>query len=402
MAKLLSATSKNGVQKTLAAELLSTASTGDAITFADVDGIPNLPGVLVIDRIDSAGTATPAKREYIEYSGTSGTTVLITTRNVDGSGSAQTHAVGAIVEFVPDVVWADRIYDALSNIVDVNNVSALASGITLSSPTLLSPNIPLSTGWFNSSGATITTIKDEDDMASNSATALSTQQSTKAYVDNQTWLNGWNLVTETWTRTGNHTFTVAGDLTAKYRKGTKVRYKDGGAYEYGTVISSSYSSPNTTVTLATNTDYVMAEATITDTYISYIENPEGYPQRFTFNVTLSAETNAPNLGTTGTFTGVFEIHGKTVIWQATAQTGGTGISAGSGLYVMNLPIAQSSSPGFPIVGYGWLYTGSAFKLFIQDSTRWILTSNGAGVGSSNSGISGAGEVISVGGVYQIA
>jgi len=186
MAKLLSATSKNGIQKTLAAELLSTASTGDAITFADVDGIPNLPGVLVIDRIDSAGTATPAKREYIEYSGTSGTTVLITTRNVDSSGTVQTHAVGAIVEFVPDVVWADRIYDALSNIVNVNDVSALASGITLSSPSLISPNIPLSTGWFNSSGATITGVIDDDTMATASATTLATSESTKAYVDIKT------------------------------------------------------------------------------------------------------------------------------------------------------------------------------------------------------------------------
>ena len=33
------------------------------------------------------------------------------------------------------------------------------------------------------SGATVTTILDEDNMASNSATALATQQSIKAYVD---------------------------------------------------------------------------------------------------------------------------------------------------------------------------------------------------------------------------
>lgn len=141
MAKLLSSPSKNGVQKQLAAELLSTASTGDPITFSDVDGIPNLPGVLVIDRVDANGTATPSKREYIEYSGTSGSTVLITTRNVDGSSSAQTHAVGAIVEFVPDVVWADRIYDALSNIININDVSALASGVTFSSPNLSNAKI---------------------------------------------------------------------------------------------------------------------------------------------------------------------------------------------------------------------------------------------------------------------
>jgi len=91
---------------------------------------------------------------------------------------------------------------------------------------------------------------------------------------------GWQTVTETWTRTGNHTFTVVGDLTAKYGKGTKVRYKDGGAFEYGRVGSSSFSSPNTTINLIPNTDYAMAAATITDTAISYQENPQGDPGWF--------------------------------------------------------------------------------------------------------------------------
>lgn len=98
---------------------------------------------------------------------------------------------------------------------------------------------------------------------------------------------GWIKRAETWTRTGNHTFTVAGDLTTIYRKGTKVRYKDGGAYEYGYVATSSYSSPNTTVTLATNTDYTMAATTITDTYISYADSPEGFPAWFNATSSLT-------------------------------------------------------------------------------------------------------------------
>lgn len=123
MAKLLAPTSKNAVQKTLAAQLLSSAGNGDPITFDDVDGVPNLPGVLVINRVDANGTATASKREYIEYSGTSGSTVLIETRNVDSSNAALTHAVGSIVEFIPDVTWADRVYDALANIVDISDLS---------------------------------------------------------------------------------------------------------------------------------------------------------------------------------------------------------------------------------------------------------------------------------------
>jgi hypothetical protein len=133
MAKLLAAPTKNAIQKTLSAQLASSASVGDPISFDDVDGIANLPGVLVIRRVDGNGTATPDFREYIEYSGTSGTTVLITTRNLDGSNAALTHPAGSIVEFIPDVTWADRMYDALATLVDVNDISTINSSIVTSS-----------------------------------------------------------------------------------------------------------------------------------------------------------------------------------------------------------------------------------------------------------------------------
>lgn len=106
--------------------------------------------------------------------------------------------------------------------------------------------------------------------------------------------DGWGLAHETWTRTGNLTFTVSGDVTAKYRKGAKVRYKDGGSYEYGVIASATYSSPNTTVTLIDNTDYAMAAATITDRYISYISNPEGFPQWFNWNANPQGFSIAPS------------------------------------------------------------------------------------------------------------
>ena len=106
--------------------------------------------------------------------------------------------------------------------------------------------------------------------------------------------NGWiNAAGTTWTRTGDHTFTMSGDVTAAYRKGTKVRYKDGGAYEYGVVASSSHSAGTTTITLITNTDYAMAAATITDNYISYIENPEGWPDWFNYTPTLTGFSADP-------------------------------------------------------------------------------------------------------------
>jgi len=106
--------------------------------------------------------------------------------------------------------------------------------------------------------------------------------------------DGWNKVTNTWTRTGDFAFTIAGNVTSVYRKGTKVRYKDGSSYEYGVIGSSVYSSPNTTITLITNSDYAMAAATITDTYLSYIDNPVGFPTSFNYVPAFVGFSGAPN------------------------------------------------------------------------------------------------------------
>jgi hypothetical protein len=144
---------------------------------------------------------------------------------------------------------------------------------------------------------------------------------------------GYILVTETWTRTGDFTFTVTGDLTTRYRKGTKVRYKDGGAYEYGVVISSSYSNPNTTVTLATNTDYAMAATTITDTYISYIDNPEGFPFYFNFTPAYTGFSADPPTGVSR-----FSIRGTTCFYRNRPGNNGT---SNANTYSQTLPVAHS-------------------------------------------------------------
>src|SRR3972149_805608 len=49
---------------------------------------------------------------------------------------------------------------------------------------------------------------------------------------------------ETCTYASATSFTVSGDVTTVFKKGTKIRYKQGGSYEYGYVESSSYGAPN--------------------------------------------------------------------------------------------------------------------------------------------------------------
>jgi hypothetical protein len=97
-------------------------------------------------------------------------------------------------------------------------------------------------------------------------------------------ISGWMEVTDTWTRTGNHTFTIPGDVTATYSKNKKIRYRDGGSDEYGVILSSSEAAGTTTIQLMPNSTYAMAAATITDTYLSNIENPDGWDTGFDYGV----------------------------------------------------------------------------------------------------------------------
>lgn len=136
-------------------------------------------------------------------------------------------------------------------------------------------------------------------------------------------IDGGIAIATTWTRTGNHTYTVPGDLTAYYRKDTKVRYKDGGSYEYGVIASSSHAAGTTTVNLIPNSDFAMAAVTITDTYLSYIVDPEGFPEWFNWTVVTSGLT----LGTGGTITGKWNaqaqlIHYEVIITLGTSPTVG--------------------------------------------------------------------------------
>lgn len=148
---LIYPTSQDFVQKTLGAELLSGVTA--SATLNNTTGIQNKRGVMIIDRIDTNNVETPSKREVVIFSGTSGSTVTTLTRNADGSGTDQTHAVGAIVEFGPDIMWAQAVIDGLiavvdpaTGLLDTTKVVDLTTAQTLTTKTLTAPKINGGTG----------------------------------------------------------------------------------------------------------------------------------------------------------------------------------------------------------------------------------------------------------------
>ena len=123
----------NAIQKTLDAQLLTGVTA--SVTLNNVTNIQDKTGVIVIDAVDTAGVATPAKREYIVYTGVSGSTLTTLTRNADGGGTDQDHSVGAIVQFVNDVQQQQAIIDALLLVVDTDGDLNKATGTEVNTGT---------------------------------------------------------------------------------------------------------------------------------------------------------------------------------------------------------------------------------------------------------------------------
>lgn len=110
--------------------------------------------------------------------------------------------------------------------------------------------------------------------------------------------NGWINPDETWTYVSASTFTVPGDQTAKYTKGTRLKWTQT-TVKYGVVVSSAYTSL-TTVTIAVNTDYTIANDAITNNYYSYMASPQGYPMFFTTSATEKISVTGNKMTKIGT------------------------------------------------------------------------------------------------------
>lgn len=163
-------------------------------------------------------------------------------------------------------------------------------------------------------------------------------------------VDGWIPDPTPWVYANSYQFTIVGkDRTSTFKPGvTKIKYNDG-SVDYGIVASSSYSGGNTTVNLAPNGDYVMANVTLTGCYYSF-GTPADFPASFSFTPAFTGLT------TTGSpvYYGQLQTIGHQVfvyvyIW----GNGGTTSSAGGiSTYINNLPFTVRSAA--PTGGSYWV------------------------------------------------
>jgi len=164
MANLYNVPLKNNIQFTLQNSLLSgetSTITFTASVSSYLQASSTMKGILVVDRVDSSGNETPTKVEYIAFTGVSGSTVTGLTRGLAGS-TTQDHSAGAIVEFVPDITWAQAINDVFTNQhnSDGTHKSAAFTNIIVTNASLVSATfvnrayIPVSQRLFSSVATT--------------------------------------------------------------------------------------------------------------------------------------------------------------------------------------------------------------------------------------------------------
>ena len=122
-------------------------------------------------------------------------------------------------------------------------------------------NVVVSNGGLKiGSGAAVTTILDEDDMASNSATALATQQSIKAYVASQVGaagggdITGVDLTGGTGVTIGSETGTTSGDYSSTISIGQAVGTSDDVTFSTVTIASDLIHSGDTNNNIGFGTD----------------------------------------------------------------------------------------------------------------------------------------------------
>ena len=98
--------------------------------------------------------------------------------------------------------------------------------------------------------------------------------------------NGWIEFPHTCTYASASTFTLDGNFTSFFTKGLKLRWAQT-TTKYGVVVSSSYSSGTgkTTVTIAVNTSYTIANAAIASISYSHSSHPYNWPDYFTWSPT---------------------------------------------------------------------------------------------------------------------
>lgn len=183
-------------------------------------------------------------------------------------------------------ILARGAVDVTATFTEVNRLTGVTAGTASASKVLVvdaNKDITLGTGDL-----TATDVNATDVILSNTG-VLQFGATTEV----QGFYNGWTKSTDTWLYASATSFTIAGvDRTGFYKKGDKLRLKQGGSYKYFYITSVAFAA-NTTITITGGSDYTLANAGITDNYYSHESTPNGFPDIFNFTASPTGYSGTP-------------------------------------------------------------------------------------------------------------
>lgn len=178
---------------------------------------------------------------------------------------------------------------------------------------------------------------------------------------------GWKNIPWTLSYASSTTVTISGNQASYFPVGCKIKFNQISSTKYFYVVSASYSSPNTTLTLLAGTDYTVGNSLISAAMVSYSECPLGFPQWFNFtptlgNITIGTGGSAANVAALSIVGGVVKVRGRIVLGTSGASISGTG--------TLTIPTASSNEfSSNSLCGYAVVYDSSAGTYYRGDC--WI-------------------------------
>lgn len=322
---------------------------GSTITF---NTAPATGDLLLVDYLTSTGTFATGSTSFIYDETPSGT--------VNGSNTAFTLAhtpvSGTLMLYRDGQLLKGGGADYTISGTDITFVTAPATSSVLSS-------------FYQSS---ISTAGNADTLDALHGSDVELEGALVSYY------KGWTKLNESFVYASSNTITIASGGASRFQKGDKLRLKQGAGYKYYSIILVA----DTLLTVTGGTDYTVANASITDIYVSREDNPFGFPP--TFNFTPSFTNTGMTVTLNGQIDAVFWVKGNRCYVHLGRLQFTTGGSADNKV-LLNLPLTASVSnscwAGSSIYDSGYLggmfteSTTTTVQIQKYNSANW-------GVGSS--------------------
>ena len=211
-------------------------------------------------------------------------------------------------------------------------------------------------------------------------------------------IDGWIDAQETWTYASATTITVPSGAASKYQKGDKIKLTQT-TVKYFYVVGVA----DTVLTVTGGSDYTVANAAITSPYYSKIENPQGFPQYFSFTPSWTNLTPG-----SGTNRGRFTLIGRTVHF-VVEFVFGTGSAVGTAAVKLARPIPNTDSSWSALVANA-LYLDAGVSAYVGNmvDNGDLTLINCSGTYSAMNYVStnipftwGADDLIAISGTYEM-